>query len=425
MRAQRHATIAILIVVLVLGVTQLVALGANIIKPMTNVTPASVRVSPWLSVTVSDTQLLTGESVQFTFKITNKSGAAISGPMAGNADKNFTYDQNQCWAIEDGFGQTLFPRNNGVVRVMAGYSNWDTNYALNNQDCGTTGTNNHPWRWSIGSTNLATNASRTLTGNVRFTIPGTYTVYFGIISDYVGYPTSGAPTCTSSNDPNTHTCFLNEVSITVADPTNTPTITRTEIAERARVVRYDFQQPLGVTNQFINSVARNHLVCPGTSLAPDPTCPEITAGGPYDSHAVTFDGSQNQRIISTGRILFSSESTTSFWAKPTVGSEMIVLSTGAVGRILNLGFDASGNFFCEYNNSSDRLTASLAASGNWDHYACVINALTRKRTIYVNSFMAGTDTADASLIGSYTTVVGSNIEQSGGYYTGELDELAV
>jgi hypothetical protein len=100
--------------------------------------------------------------------------------------------------------------------VIAGINNWDSTNANKVNTCPVTSTINHPWRWSIGTSPLSPGASRTITGRVRFTIPGTYSVYFGAIKDWVGYPDNP---CNRAN--NQGACQLRPIKITVIQPTPT------------------------------------------------------------------------------------------------------------------------------------------------------------------------------------------------------------
>jgi hypothetical protein len=172
------------------------------------------------------TSVVAGDVVTFRMTIQNIyqtipiSGSAFS---FGNANAGFIYDQNQCWALKDGSGQPLFPRPDNRVneannrfRVMAGIRSWDSANANKVTSCPVASTIDHPWRWSIGTSQLAPGATRTITGRVRFTVPGTYTVYFGMIKDWVGYPD------TACNRPNNQgACLLRPIKITVIKPTPT------------------------------------------------------------------------------------------------------------------------------------------------------------------------------------------------------------
>ena len=181
----------------------------------------------WLrGVTADRTSVVAGDVVTFRMTIQNIyqtipiSGSAFS---FGNADAGFTYDQTQCWALKDGSGQARFPRPENIVsdannrfRVIAGINNWDSANANKASSCPVTSTINHPWRWSIGTNPLSPGATRTITGRVRFTVPGTYSVYFGAIKDWVGYPDNP---CNRAN--NQGACQLRPIKITVIQPTPT------------------------------------------------------------------------------------------------------------------------------------------------------------------------------------------------------------
>ncbi|MFN5677685.1 MAG: hypothetical protein ACK48C_11110, partial [Roseiflexaceae bacterium] len=165
--------------------------GTNIAVPQVTTTATQTatpvaRSSAWLSVVPDKTTLVAGETVTFQFTITNKyddvsyggsitQSVSISGSSFATSDTNYTYVQNQCWAFTNN-GITQFPRDTGKFRVIAGYVGWDEANKSKPPLCPVGSTIDHPWRWSIGSTPLATGASRVVTGKVQFTQPGTYTL---------------------------------------------------------------------------------------------------------------------------------------------------------------------------------------------------------------------------------------------------------
>jgi N-acetylmuramoyl-L-alanine amidase len=183
--------------------------------------------SQWIrGVTADRTSVVAGDVVTFRMTIQNiYQSIPISGSAFpfGSADAGFTYDQGQCWAVKDGSGQTRFPRPtnnvseaNNRFRVMAGISGWDSANANTITNCPVASTIDHPWRWSIGSSTLAPGRTRTITGRIRFTQPGTYSVYFGLMKDWVGYPDTA---CDRTN--NQGACQLRPIKITVIKPTPT------------------------------------------------------------------------------------------------------------------------------------------------------------------------------------------------------------
>lgn len=181
----------------------------------------------WIrNVTADRTSVVAGDVISFRMTIQNiYQTIPISGSAFafGNADAGFTYDQTQCWALKDGSGLPRFPRPENIVseannrfRMIAGISNWDSTNANKSDTCPVLSTINHPWRWSIGATPLTAGATRTITGRVRFTIPGTYSVYFGVVKDWVGY--ADAPCDRTKNQ---GACQLRPIKITVIRPTPT------------------------------------------------------------------------------------------------------------------------------------------------------------------------------------------------------------
>ena len=116
-----------------------------------NTTVANPTASPvnhqsgWLSASVDKTTLNIGETLTIDFIVTNKyddsnyrciGSSCISGAptqavsIAGYGyipdDTEYTYDQDQCWALEN---TGLFPKVTDKFRVMAGYVGWDNQYA--------------------------------------------------------------------------------------------------------------------------------------------------------------------------------------------------------------------------------------------------------------------------------------------------------
>ena len=194
---------------------------------------AAVGVAPaqrWLTgVTVSDADVMVGEPVIFRMTVRNAyadtpiSGSAFAFPVS---DSGYVYQLNECWAKQNAGGAALFPKA-GVgsnryarFRVMAGIRDWDTRYATRTTTCPVSSTENHPWRWSIGAAPLAAGTTRVISGGVRFSTPGTYTVSFGMMKDWIGYPDNPC-----SDSPTYAACALFSKTITVRMRT-TPTPTR-------------------------------------------------------------------------------------------------------------------------------------------------------------------------------------------------------
>ncbi len=191
----------------------------------------------WIqAVSVDKTSLVAGDVVTLRMTIKNIyqsipiSGSAFS---FGSADAGFTFTQQQCWALKDSSDQPRFPRpgnitseSNNRFRVIAGYSGWDRTYANTVTHCPVASTVDHPWRWSIGTNSLAPGAIRTITGRIRFTQPGTYAVYVGIIKDWVGYPDKPC-----DRTINQGACQLRPITIRVVRPTATyPPYAQTQVS---------------------------------------------------------------------------------------------------------------------------------------------------------------------------------------------------
>lgn len=156
----------------------------------------SVSPIDWIpSVSVDRSTVYTDDVVTFRVTMRNSyTNSSISGSAFTFNDSNYVYSQDQCWAWRDSNGVFPFDRPsastnpNNRFRMIAGYATWDQTYANTANQCATASTANHPWRWSIGSSSLAPGQQRVVTGKVRFQVPGTYRVYFGLIKDWVGYP---------------------------------------------------------------------------------------------------------------------------------------------------------------------------------------------------------------------------------------------
>ena len=194
----------------------------------------------WIdNVTVNTTTLFPNETAEFTIKVRNNysDGTKISGAAFSFAtpDTSYTFNQDECWAKKDSKGITLFNKPlittsaNQRIRVMAGIANWDAQYKNTVTKCPLLSTTNHPWRWSIGSTPLASGETRAVVGRVRFTTIGTYTIYFGVVKDWVGYPdsscNSGGPIGACAIKPITIHVIARPTATTTATITATPTIT--------------------------------------------------------------------------------------------------------------------------------------------------------------------------------------------------------
>jgi hypothetical protein len=205
--------------------------GIRVTAANNNGTPPVDR---WIdSVTAKATTIYPDDTAEFTIKVRNNytDGTVISGAAFSFAtpDTGYTFNQDECWAKRNDSGVTLFDKPaittnaNQRIRVMAGYSSWDSSFANVATKCPTASTVNHPWRWSIGSSPLAPGATRAVIGRVRFSTIGTYTIYFGVVKDWVGYPDSP---CVAGNS--SGACSIKPITIRViARPTATLTPTPT------------------------------------------------------------------------------------------------------------------------------------------------------------------------------------------------------
>lgn len=183
----------------------------------------------WLTgVAVVDSDVSVGDAVVFRMTVRNPyPDLAISGAAFRflTADTNALYTANECWAKTNTQGAALYPKAATQTdrytrfRVMAGVTGWDAQFADTVGKCPTASTVDHPWRWSIGKTPLLPGATRVVSGQVRFTTPGTYTVTFGVMKDWIGYPDNQC-----SDAPSRAACGLFPRTIVVrsrATPTST------------------------------------------------------------------------------------------------------------------------------------------------------------------------------------------------------------
>lgn len=211
----------------------------------------TVRTSRWVSATVNRTRLAVNDVLIITFTVNNYQPGSIKSYPFRPTDSDITFNQDECWAKrKTGSVSLLYPKQSDNYRVMAGYTGWDKAHPTLSANCssvirGSNVTIDHPWRWGIGESALASSGIRTVTGRVRFTKAGTYTVFFGLIRDYAGYP--NFPDCSVSKAPENNACFLNQVTIVVGDGGATPTKTRTKTATGTAVAS-STPSPTGPTN---------------------------------------------------------------------------------------------------------------------------------------------------------------------------------
>lgn len=213
--------------------------------PSLRTTLAGIINARWIEgVRATATTIYAGDSAEFIVSIRNQyNSESISGASFSflQSDTAHSYKQDECWAKRNASNITIFDKPaqttaaNGRFRIMAGIANWDSQYANSAVKCPISSTVNHPWRWSIGSTPLAPGASRDVAGRVQFDTVGTYTIYFGLVKDWIGYPDQ---VCQPAS--NVGVCALSPITISVITrPTATPTIpdvVRTRIQQSTAVV---------------------------------------------------------------------------------------------------------------------------------------------------------------------------------------------
>jgi len=98
-----------------------------------------------------------------------------------------------------------------------------------------------------------------------------------------------------------------------------------------------------------------------------------------------FDGTQSYAKIPVGVGLDKRSFTIEFWARPEVSSgDHVVFSQGEGAETLNLGFDAAGKLYAEWNGQ-ERITSTKPMSADtWAHYAVSYDVATKKVNIYAN-----------------------------------------
>lgn len=258
-------------------------------------------------VSADRTSVVAGDVITFRMTIQNiyqTIPISSSAFTFGRADAGFIYDQEQCWSVKDSSGQTRFPRPTNIAseannrfRVIAGISNWDSSYANTVTSCPVASTIDHPWRWSIGSSPLAPGAIRTITGRVRFTKPGTYSVYFGLIKDWVGYPDS-----VCNRNQNQGACQLRPIKITVIKPTPTyAPYVRTQVSvstathARIRTITEATQTRAAIDRKN----ATREVLRGSPSRTPTPRGPSITPVPAMQSVIALRTATQEMRLVRT------------------------------------------------------------------------------------------------------------------------------
>lgn len=155
---------------------------------------------------------------------------------------------------------------------------------------------------------------------------------------------------------------------------------------------------------------------------------ELVAKGNMHQHALQFNAAQSNFVnVATSINLANSDFTIEYWAKlPATGSERAVFSFGNTSNNIISGFNATGQFGLNFNNTGNTLGADTTTWNNqWNHYAVAFNNGTKTAYLYRNgvlvksgSMPAGfNSTASELYIGSY---FGTN-----NFYNGMIDEVRV
>ncbi|NJK82082.1 MAG: N-acetylmuramoyl-L-alanine amidase, partial [Chloroflexaceae bacterium] len=128
-----------------------------------------------------------GEVLPVHFTVRNRGTLAVDGqgPQAslrsdGSFDpaNGYVYDEGECFLGAEGQDYPVYPKETGRIRVTLGSTN-------RNMPC-TGGIGGYPWRWGIDGP-LQPGQSRTVTGYIRFRVPGEVTLKAGLIQEYVRY----------------------------------------------------------------------------------------------------------------------------------------------------------------------------------------------------------------------------------------------
>lgn len=241
----------------------------------------------WIkAVSANQTTLVAGDVLTVRMTVQNMYSTIPISSAAftfGNADAGFTYDQTQCWALKTPSDVARFPRPDNVpsmsnqrFRVIAGVQGWDSSWANKPSSCPVASTIDHPWRWSIGSTPLAPGATRVITGRIRFTVPGTYTMMFGLVKDWVGYPDMPCNRAQKLG-----ACQLNPITIRVIKPSPTyaPDVQTQVVVNTATHARLQTQVSLNQTRTAADRINATREVQRGlpsrtptaTRIFPTPT----------------------------------------------------------------------------------------------------------------------------------------------------------
>ena len=253
-------------------------------KARTNVGTAPAQT--WVSgVQVVDADVYVGDPVTFRVSVRNAypdvpiSGSAFTFPVS---DTNYVYEQHECWAKKSPAGIPLFPKastssnRSNRFRIMAGVSGWDATYANSTTACATASTEDHPWRWSIGVSPLLPGTSRVVSGSVRFRVAGTYTVTFGLMKDWIGYPDRPCAV-----KPAYAACGLFAKTITVRTR-QTPTATR------PAALNTQIAQSTATARASTAVVATAHAQMTHTALSGELTATaQVDAGGPTYTPSAT------------------------------------------------------------------------------------------------------------------------------------------
>jgi hypothetical protein len=141
-----------------------------------------------LDVTYGPTTLDVGELLRVSFTVRNNTDNALQSqePQAGiqsdgsgfDTDNGYVYDENECFLGNPEDAYPVYRKQHDRFRVMLGPQN--RSVVCDGESGG------YPWRWGLDGA-LAPGETRTVTGYIRFTEPGSVSLSAGMIQEYVEY----------------------------------------------------------------------------------------------------------------------------------------------------------------------------------------------------------------------------------------------
>ncbi|WP_207424267.1 LamG-like jellyroll fold domain-containing protein [Desertivirga brevis] len=98
-----------------------------------------------------------------------------------------------------------------------------------------------------------------------------------------------------------------------------------------------------------------------------------------------FDGKESFAKIPVGLSLNQRSFTVEFWARPqSNATDHVVFSQGEGAETLNIGFNASGKLYAEWNGQERITSTKTMDADTWAHYAVSYDLATKKVNMYAN-----------------------------------------